>query len=164
MAEVKVIISGYRAEGLAARLNSAFAEEGRAFMATATEKILGTWQASSPVDIGAYRNSQTASVEVGGSQITGAVGTPINYGSVLEQGRRAGSRQPPTAALEGWVARKLGIADPKTVRSVAFLVARRIGERGLPAKRPLAKALEENQAFIKQLFEVDFAAAIAKRL
>jgi hypothetical protein len=54
------------------------------------------------------------------------------HASVIEFGRRPGARQPPTAAILGWVRRKLGKrgADAQTT---AFLIARAIGRRGLPA-------------------------------
>jgi hypothetical protein len=184
--EVKVDISGYRAEGLAGRFTSAFAEQGKAFMTVATEKILGAAQVNSPVDIAAFKNSLAPSVDRVGSQITGSVGTPISYGSIIEQGRnpgkglpvvviptpprlnRAGTqiiRQTKTNVLytSGWIQRKLGLTGWPAI-GAAYVIGRKIRERGIPGKFPLKKALEENQAFLKQLFEVDFAAAIAKRL
>jgi len=56
------------------------------------------------------------------------------YASVIEYGRRPGARPPPSAALVPWVRDKLGYRG-KQARSVAFLVARKIGERGIPARK-----------------------------
>lgn len=142
-----------------------FADEGKRFMTVAVEKILSTWQANSPVDTGAYRASETAGVEqTGPAIITGTVSSPLAYAMVIEEGRRAGARQPPSGALMSWVARKFGLTDPRQIRSAAFLVARSIARRGIPAKKPLARAVEANTAFLSQLFGTDFAAAVARRL
>ena len=46
----------------------------------------------------------------------------------LEFGRRAGT-MPPVSVIEAWVRRKLNV-DDKDVRSVAFLIARKIKEKG----------------------------------
>lgn len=45
------------------------------------------------------------------------------------EGRKQG-RQPPSEALIPWVRFKLGINDPKRVRSIAYLIARKIGRKG----------------------------------
>lgn len=50
------------------------------------------------------------------------------YADIIEYGRQPGT-MPPPAALEKWVRRKLGVAD-KDARRVAFLVARKIKQRG----------------------------------
>lgn len=55
------------------------------------------------------------------------------YASVIEFGRRAGARRPPVDALVPWVRDKLGVRG-KEVRSVAFLVARKIGVKGIKAR------------------------------
>lgn len=45
------------------------------------------------------------------------------------EGRRPG-KQPPSTALEKWVQLKLGISDPRQLKQVSFLVARKIGKEG----------------------------------
>jgi len=59
------------------------------------------------------------------------------YASVIEFGRRKGAKAPPVAALLPWVIGKLGIPR-ENARSVAFLIARKISERGIPA-RPILR-------------------------
>ncbi len=54
------------------------------------------------------------------------------HASVIEFGRRPGARRPPLSAIIGWVRRKLGIRG-KRGKAAAFLIARAIGRRGLPA-------------------------------
>lgn len=162
MASLTITVT--RADHLAA-FPEIFADEGKRFMTVAVEKILGTWQANSPVDTSAYRASETAGVaQTSPMVITGTVSSPLAYAPVIEEGRRAGARQPPSGALMSWVARKFGLTDPRQIRSVAFLVARAIGRRGLPAKKPLSRAVEANAAFLTRLFGTDFAAAVARRL
>ncbi len=57
------------------------------------------------------------------------VGSTSIYAPMVEVGRNPG-KFPPRAPLELWVRRKLGIADPKEIKSVAFLVARKISREG----------------------------------
>lgn len=66
----------------------------------------------------------------------------VVHNSAVHKGRKPGS-MPPSKALEPWVKKKLGVAADE-VRSVAFLVARKIKLRGTrPTKfleKPLLKA------------------------
>jgi hypothetical protein len=57
------------------------------------------------------------------------VGSTSIYAPVVEAGRNPG-KFPPRAPLELWVRRKLGIAEPKQIKSVAFLIARKIAKQG----------------------------------
>lgn len=142
-----------------------FQEEGKRFMTLAVEKVLSGAQPKVPVDTGVARGSLQAGVESPTPMIVqGTVGSANPYFIIIEEGRRPGARQPPSNALEGWVRRRLRIVDPRQIRAAAYLIARAIGRRGIPAKRPLGQSAEENAAFIKQMFEVDLPAAIAARL
>ena len=58
------------------------------------------------------------------------------YSDVIELGRRPGSF-PPVDPLVGWVERNLSIGPGESVEQVAFLVARAIYRRGLPARHVL---------------------------
>lgn len=67
---------------------------------------------------------------------TGLSATVYNkqyYAIVIEKGRRAGRRAPPTSALIEWVQVKLGVSAREAPR-VAFLVARAIGIKGIGAR------------------------------
>jgi hypothetical protein len=64
------------------------------------------------------------------------------YAIIIEEGRRPGARQPPTKSLIPWVQRKLGVGRTEA-KGVAFVVARAIARRGLPAHRILSRATEE---------------------
>ncbi len=54
------------------------------------------------------------------------------HAAVIEFGRRAGARRPPLGSIIGWVSRKLGVGG-SAGRSLAYVIARAIGRRGLPA-------------------------------
>lgn len=82
------------------------------------------------VDTGAYLRAWKAEPTDAGAHVYNAA----PYSPIIEYGRRSGARQPPVAALISWVKHKLGIKDEEA-RSVAFLIARAIGRRGLPARR-----------------------------
>lgn len=162
MATMRVVVQ--RNDNLT-RFPVIFREEATKFMRLAVEKVLSTAQPKVPVDTGVARGSLQAKVESPSQLIvTGSVGSVNPYFIIIEEGRRPGARQPPSVALQGWVRRKLRLIDPRQVRAAAYLIARAIGRRGIPAKRPLGKAAEENQSFVRQLFEFDLPAAIAKRL
>ncbi len=57
-------------------------------------------------------------------------GTGFFYGRVVRGGRRAGAKRPPVDALIAWVQKVLGVPVGR-VRAVAFLVARKIGIKGI---------------------------------
>lgn len=69
-----------------------------------------------------------------------------DYWKYVEDGRRAGAKMPPIAAIEKWIEVKPIIPSVgkngkvPTVRQLAYLIARSIGIKGIPAKRPLRKA------------------------
>ena len=52
----------------------------------------------------------------------------------VEGGRTAGATQPPSTAILQWVRRHMNVSSPKEARSIAFLIARAIGRRGIPAR------------------------------
>lgn len=65
----------------------------------------------------------------GTSRVTGIITNPVLHIPPLEEGRAPG-RRPPIEALIPWVGSKLGIPPGPARRSVAFLIARKIGRSG----------------------------------
>jgi len=55
------------------------------------------------------------------------------YALYVERGRRKGAKRPPVRAIELWVRTKLGITG-REARGVAFVIARRISERGIKGR------------------------------
>jgi hypothetical protein len=96
-----------------------------------------------PVDRGGYRRMWRAERTADGAVLY----NPLPYAAIIEAGRRPGAAMPPVDALTDWVIRKRlvkgrGIKARAEARGVAFVIARKIAERGLPAKRVLARAVK----------------------
>ena len=70
------------------------------------------------------------------------------YGRFVRGGRRPG-RRPPIDALVPWVSKVLGVPAAR-VRSVAFLVARKIGKKGIAPNPYHERALAEATPQIQQ--------------
>lgn len=71
----------------------------------------------------------------------GVVTSSKFHAPIVERGRQPG-RRPPTEALVLWVVRKLGIRDRREARGVAFVIARKIGQRGTSAAEMFQKAAQ----------------------
>jgi hypothetical protein len=89
-----------------------------------------------PVNTEAYRQAWKAADLERGAVIYNA----LPYAAVIEHGRRPGARMPPVSALVPWVMRKLKVKGEGAARGIAFVIARRIAQRGLPARGILAAA------------------------
>lgn len=66
----------------------------------------------------------------------------VAYAIYVEGGRPPGAKQPPVSAILPWVIEKLGVSGPRA-RSVAFLVARSIGRKGIRPRRVITSAASE---------------------
>lgn len=91
--------------------------------------------------------------------VLGVVGSSQPSAVWVELGTRP--HMPPSEALQPWVKAVLGIHDPKEVRNVAFLVARKIARHGTPAQRPMARAVEATEGQIIAIFERAAAQVVA---
>ncbi len=76
---------------------------------------------------GGWATEVTGSITKG--KIVGRIANPVLHVDPLDTGRRPG-RRPPIDALIPWVGSKLGIPPGPARRSIAFLIARKIGARG----------------------------------
>lgn len=91
--------------------------------------------------------------------VLGVVGSSQPSAVWVELGTRP--HMPPSEALQPWVKAVLGIRDPKELRNVAFLVARKIARHGTPAQRPMAQAVEATEGQIIAIFERAAAQVVA---
>ena len=85
-----------------------------------------------PVNFGLLKAS-IAFVARGGPG-EGILASPLIYSSVMEYGRRPGTFPPP-GPMQLWVRRQLGITNPKEIRSVAFLISRKIARTGIKGRK-----------------------------
>jgi len=103
-----------------------------------------------PVDRGAYRRSFRYEDIPGGA--TAYSSAP--HAAIIEEGRRPGARMPPVAVIAAWVRRKRlvegsGAARARGERQAAFLIARAIKVRGLPARHVLALASRKLDSIVR---------------
>lgn len=128
-----------------------------------------------PVDTGAAR--QSVFTETRGTSLEGMRGTvasPLAYTVVLEKGRRPGQKMPPVMSIMLWVHRKklVGSYSIKTHRrlgsrsrqaredyQVAWLIARALGRRGLPAHKMFENAATKGKAAVQSIWLRWFKAA-----
>lgn len=129
--------------------------EMTAAMHASTQHLRGLIMPKTPVGVsGTLRGATAAKVTTSGGSpvsIEGRVFNPTAYGMPVELGRRPG-KQPPSSALELWVRRKLDIPENR-VKSVAFLVARKIGRKGTTAVEMFKKAFEEGRSTVNGFFD-----------
>lgn len=121
----------------------------RAGMNEATQYLKGEVQQLMPVNNGLARGS--VFTDVRGATLAGLYGitaSPLEYVAVLEYGRRPGAPPPPVAAIQAWAARKLGDGS----RGTAYVIARAIGRRGLPAHHMFSEAARRGLVTIGRIF------------
>lgn len=119
------------------------------------------WQDNLPRVSGLTAKSITSDVASTPAGVLGIVGSSQPSALFVELGTKP--HMPPVAAMVPWVKAVLGITEPKEVKRVAFLVARKIAMHGTPAQRPMGKAVEATQGQIAAMFE-RAAGRIANRL
>lgn len=117
----------------------------------ATALLQAATQAMTPVGAtGLLRSSILAQDTVALSdQVIGVVGTSNPYAIPVELGTRP--HFPPVEALEDWVRARLNVA-PEEVRSVAFLIARKIAAHGTPAVGMFHRAFTAQRARVEAMF------------
>lgn len=115
----------------------------RGAMHKSVAKIEGRTRKNAPVGVNSkLRNSIASDVKSMPRSIVGRVGSTMKgevYPIVMETGRRAGRTAPPSSALERWVRIKLKV-PAKRAKGVAFVIARKIGRRGIMGRFFLRKA------------------------
>jgi hypothetical protein len=105
-----------------------------------------------PVNTGQLKGAWTKGRVIRGrGVIKGEVLNVKEYALVMEKGRRAGARQPPTDAIQFWVTRKLGIRG-KAAEQLAFVIARSIGRKGIKGRHMLEKSMETAEPSIRRIF------------
>jgi hypothetical protein len=120
-----------------------YAPEVRKAIEASLVDIEQTAKRLAPRDTGALRASITH--KLGRAPLAGGfgwVGSRLPYAAVVHNGRRPGSRPPPSGAIAAWLGRRGG--DPR----LAFVVARAIGRRGTRPRPFLTDALARSRGKI----------------
>ena len=117
--------------------------------------IEGSAKRNAPVDTGLLRSSIGHEVKSTFGEITGIIGTDVEYAPHMEYGTTH-TRMPPPSALDVW-ARRHGFPN-------GFVVARAILRKGgLRARRFMQKAFDQHKHEVQPNLEAAFARAL-KRL
>lgn len=120
-------------------------------MTEATLLVQREWQENLPRVSGLTARSITSDVASTPAGVLGVVSSSQPNALFLELGTRP--HMPPVAAIEPWVKAVLGISEPKEVKRVAFLVARKIAREGTPAQHPMARAVQSTEGQVIAMFE-----------
>ncbi|WP_306553396.1 hypothetical protein [Acidovorax sp.] len=120
-------------------------------MTEATLLVQREWQENLPRVSGLTARSITSDVASTPAGVLGVVSSSQPNALFLELGTRP--HMPPVAAIEPWVKAVLGIREPKEVKRVAFLVARKIAREGTPAQHPMARAVQSTEGQVIAMFE-----------
>ncbi|CAB4199379.1 hypothetical protein UFOVP1336_32 [uncultured Caudovirales phage] len=80
----------------------------------------------------------------------GATGGASLYAEFVELGRKPG-KFPPIEPIRKWVRRVLRITGESNIRSVAYLVGRKIARQGTPAQNYTKNTVEQNEAMTKSV-------------
>ncbi len=101
---------------------------------------------------GLLRASITHEQRVEGLGVEGFVGSPLNYVRPVELGTRP--HFPPLEPLMDWVRLRFPVRSDAEVRSIAYLVARKISRVGTKGKEIFGRALATAEPQIAAIFEV----------
>ena len=108
------------------------------------------------------RGSIAGEVARMGKTVMGTVGTPLEYGQVVELGRRPGKAMPPVDPIALWARRKLGVSEEES-KGVGFAIARKIAIKGFEGAHMFEKSWKEIEPWAqKQLMGI--AARVIKRI
>lgn len=139
-------------------------QETEAVLGVITARLEAEVARRTPTGVGGeagLRGSIHGEVTAAAGTVTGVVGTPLEYGEVVELGRRPGTF-PPRAPIELWVRRKLGVPAAEA-RSVSFLVARKIARRGFPGAHMFEKAWKAHERWAMSELQT-IASRVARRV
>jgi len=162
MATVRVDVT--RADHLA-DFQTIFNQVAKPYLVAATNVVKAAVQVRAPVHMGFFRNSITIKIDETAGQLTGSIYSQDNEikVAVIEEGRSAGSRFPPVDVIMRWV--QLVIKPPeKMLRSVTYLVGRKIARQGIPGRHPFKLGEQDSEAEAFQILSVDLQQELVQRL
>ena len=120
-------------------------------MTQATLRLLHDVTENTPKVTGITASSFASDVFSTPAGVLGVVSSSQPSAVYIELGTRP--HMPPAEAMEPWVRAVLGIRDPKEVKQVAFMVARKIAKHGTEPQRPLERATISAKSEIIAMFK-----------
>lgn len=126
----------------------------------AGELVVTEIKKRTPVNTGALRASITFK---GRTPNRGVLASPLVYASVMEYGRRPG-KFPPSAPMQLWVKRQLRISDPAAIRSIAFLISRKIARVGIKGRQMFDKNIKAGWPRARRVMDNIVSRIISRRL
>jgi hypothetical protein len=129
----------------------------------AANAIHGAVVPLTPVNQGFLRNAWGTKVEATGGPIDvlGRVFDPLAHALPQERGAHWPGAWPRRDAIEAWVRRKLGVPDNE-VRSVAFLVARKLKRVGMKGHAMAYQAVNQVEGAVHARFQTGLQAIVER--
>lgn len=126
---------------------------GRRIMAASLSHFEEQVSGETPVNFGILRAGWATEMFgiPAGVLFEGKVVNATLYGEPVEVGRRPG-KWPPRGPIELWVIRKLGKPAGEESRSVAFLIARKIGMKGTKGAFMMKRGFDQGLPKVKKLW------------
>lgn len=106
---------------------------------------------NTPVNFGTLRGGIIARVVNAFFSFVGVQGPATKYAPVVEEGRKAGGKYPPPDAITLWVKRKIK-PPADELKSVSFLVGRKIAEKGTTGAKMFEKAEKSQRRKVLNIF------------
>ena len=124
-------------------------------------------KANTPQGVGGAQGGLLGSIQSdvkgkGTPLVKGIVMSAHKYAEVIEKGRKPG-KGVPRDVLNGWIQKKLGITGEKELKSVAFLISRKIKAKGFAGAHMFEKAATENWPAVQKIFD-RYGLAITREL
>lgn len=148
------------------RARQVLTSKARLFFELALQEIAGFVSDEAPIGVSGNLaqsfagdlGGSSGGIEIRGSSLEdleGRVFSSLPYAIVIDQGRAPGARMPPADALVPWVKRILNAGGTdEEVRSVAFVVARAIGRKGIKATHFVDAGLLKAMPRVRGIFQI----------
>ncbi len=154
MAKQRIFTVAKDLKGLAERFPERVKEESESVLRIIVSRLESEIVSNTPKGVGGgagLAGSIAGEVFVYGKSVKGVVGTPFAYGEVIEVGRKPGS-MPPTAPIELWARRKLGL-DADEAKDAAQAIAWKIKHHGTEGAHMFENAWTNLESWISDQLE-----------
>ncbi len=145
-------------------LNNVIISEQRAAVYKSLAVLEQAITVRTPVNAGTLRNAWSSQVTGSPARLLGETFNPLIYAWPVEAGRKAGSMPPSESeSLLLWVTRKFGVTG-NAAKGLAYVIARKIKEKGTKGKFMLRDGWNEAQPLIIRIHDDILPKIIAELL